>query len=569
MKRFFLGFLGGLLFCGLAVVLVVVAALRMGDAAPSVSATTTLVLHLEGDLPEQAPLELPIPGLQGSPPMTMLDTWKVLHKAALDSRIKQLVLEPRGLSAGWAKLEELRAGIEAFKKSGKPVYAYLRGPSAHDYYVAASADKIYMAPADLLDVKGLRAELMYFKGTLDKLGVQMEFQHVGKYKDAPDQYTRESARPETIEVFNQILDQYFGNLVDVIAQGRKMKPEAVRAAIDEGPFTGGNALKLGLVDKLIFEDEITPDFRTTKKLSGEEYAKVSVSDFEGGTKIAFITAQGEITRGSSGGVTDDGITASGLVRVLRQVEEDDDIKAAILRVDSPGGDGIASDDILHEMKILSAKKPLVISMSDTAASGGYFIAMSGDPVVAYSNTITGSIGVFYGRVNLKGLFDKIGLKEEIFSRGKFSRIDSPYGPLSDDERAKLQQEIEIFYKSFVERVATSRKRPYEQVEPLAQGRAWLGSQAKQNGLIDELGGLDRVVELVKQRAKLGASDKVTLVSFPAKRSLFQVLLNRDADAQAEALVERKIRALIGVRLPWHALAQGGVMQLMPYSLTVR
>ena len=238
-------------------------------------------------------------------------------------------------------------------------------------------------------------------------------------------------------------------------------------------------------------------------------------------------------------------------------------------LDSPGGDGSASDDILHELKLLSAKKPVVISMSDTAASGGYFIAMTGDPVVAYPNTITGSIGVYYGRVNLKGLFDKIGLKEEIFSRGKFSRIDSPYGPLSDDERAKLQQEIGVFYKGFVERVSSSRKRPYAQVEPLAQGRAWLGTQAKANGLIDELGGLDRAIEIVKQKAKLGATDKISLVTFPARRSIFQLVFERDDEVQAEALLDRKIESLVGAHFPWRTLSEGGVMRLMPYSFNVR
>src|SRR5207237_5940381 len=173
----------------------------------------------------------------------------------------------------------------------------------------------------------------------------------------------------------------------------------------------------------------------------------------------------------------DGITAIGMVKLLRQVENDSSIKGVILRIDSPGGDGIASDDILHELKVLSQKKPVVVSMSDLAASGGYFIAMTGDPILAYPNTLTGSIGVFYGRVNLKGLYDKIGLKKEILSRGKFSRIDSEYGPLSPEERAKLQQEIEIFYKGFVDRVADARKRKYNEVEPLAQGRVRLGTPA--------------------------------------------------------------------------------------------
>lgn len=498
--------------------------------------------------------------------MTMMETWQVLRKAAADSRIKALLVEPRGLSVGWGKLEELRADLLAFRKSGKPVYAYLRGADSHDYYVATAADKIFMAPEDLLDVKGLRAELVYLKGTLDKLGVSMEFEHVGKYKDAPDQFTRESARPETLEVMNQIVDQYYGDLIKVISEGRKKAPDAVRAALDQGPFTGKNALNAGLVDTLAFEDEISADFRTMKKIGAREYARAPLSGFEGRTRIAVITGDGEITRGgASDGITQQGITASGMVKTLRQVEDDSSIKGVIFRVDSPGGDGIASDDILHELKLLSAKKPVVISMSDLAASGGYFIAMTGDPIVAYANTLTGSIGVFYGRVNLKGLYEKIGLKKEILSRGRFARIDSEYGPLSQEERDKLRQEIEIFYKGFVERVASGRKRKYDEVEPLAQGRVWLGTQAKKNGLVDDIGGLERALEMIKERAKIAASEKITLVPYPPRRTLFEMLLSR-SDETSE--IESKIRALVGP-LPLRALARGGVMRLMPYAITVK
>ena len=566
MKKFLLGFVIGLLFAGLCVVILGFAAMRLGDRKPALSAGTTLVLHLEGELPEQMPLDLPVPFLEDQQPMTVLETWQLLKKAAADARIKAIVLEPRGLAVGWAKLEELRADILAFKKSGKPVYAYLRGAEAHDYYIATAADKIFMAPEDLLDVKGLRAELMYFKGTLDRVGVEMEFAHVGKYKDAPDQYTRESARPETLEVMNQIVDQYYGDLVKVIAEGRRKEPAQVRAILDQGPFTGQHALDAGLVDTLAFEEEIVPDFRTSKKIGARDYSKVTLSGFEGRTRIAVLTGQGEITRGGTNeGSSNDGITASGMVGLLRRIENDSSIKGVILRVDSPGGDGIASDDILHELKILSAKKPVVVSMSDLAASGGYFIAMSGDPILAYSNTLTGSIGVFYGRVNLKGLYDKIGLKKEIISRGKFSRIDSEYGPLSADERTKLQAEIEIFYKGFVERVASARKRKYEEVEPLAQGRVWLGAQALKNGLVDEIGGLDRAVDLIKERAKIAAGEKVSLVTYPPKRTIFEMLFNRNEEATE---LETQIRAFLGP-VPLRALAHGGVMRLLPYVINVK
>jgi len=577
MKNFFLGFAIGIVFVGLVGVLLVFAAVRfagnLGAERPvTVSDNSALILNLEGAVPEQAPVDVAIPYLQQQPPLTVLDTWKLLRRAASDTRVKALVLEPRGLDAGWAKLEELRAEILAFKQSGKPVYAFLRNAGTREYYLATAADKIYMAPEDELDVKGIRAELMFLKGTLDKVGVTMEFEHVGKYKDAPDTFTKTSPSPETLEVTNQILDQYYGNMVQVIADGRKLPPGAVRGVIDQGPFIGKSALDSGLVDALIFEDEMFGQLNTNlkvdlKKIGAHSYSKAAGADPAGRSRIAYVTGDGEITRGNPGeDVSDSGITAFSLVKVLRQVADDSSIKGVILRVDSPGGDGIASDDILHEMKVLSKKKPVLISMSDLAASGGYFIAMTGDPVLAYSNTLTGSIGVFFGKVNLSGLYDKIGMKKELLKRGHFADIDSENKPLSPEEKDKVQKEIQVFYRGFVDRVAEARKRPYDQVEPLAQGRVWLGAQAKMNGLVDEIGGLDRAVEMIKQRTNIPASEQVTLVTYPPRRTLIEMLLKNSTDNNSE--LESAIKAVAG-NLPWKSLAHGGVQRLMPYSLVVK
>jgi len=576
MKRFLLGVLVGLLVAGLVIVILIFAALRFGEHKVVVADGSTLVLHLEGDLPEQAPLDPSLPFLQARQSLTVFDTWMLLRKAAADPRIKALVFEPRAVTAGWAKLQEIHSGILAFRKSGKPVYAYLRGAGAREYYLATAADQVSMAPEDMLDVKGLRAELMYVKGTLDKLGVQMEFEHVGKYKDAPDMFTKTGSSPETREVMNQILDQFFGDLVDTIARNRKKQPEEVKRLLDDGPFLGKNALEGGLVDGLAFEDEMLGKLREQlkqpeiRKISENDYATITPGSvgIEGPAHIAFVTGDGEITRGAPHETAmDGGITASGMVPLLNRLEHDGSIRGVVLRIDSPGGDSIASDDILHAAKTLSQKKPLVISMSDLAASGGYFIAMTGDPVLAYPNTLTGSIGVFYGRVNLLGLYDKIGLKKELMTRGRFAKIDSDYGPLSDAERAKLRKEIEEFYRGFVERVASGRKRPYAEMDALAQGRVWVGAQAKQNGLVDELGGLDRAFELVRERAKIGAGEKITIVTYPMKRSLWDILWNRTDDT-AQSQIESRLRTFIG-KLPVRSLARGGVMRLMPYTVEVK
>ncbi len=256
-----------------------------------------------------------------------------------------------------------------------------------------------------------------------------------------------------------------------------------------------------------------------------------------------------------------------MVRLMRRLENDSSIKGVIFRIDSPGGDGIASDDILHQAKVLSQKKPLVISMSDLAASGGYFIAMTGDPVLAYPNTLTGSIGVFFGKPNLKDLVAKIGVTQTTLTRGRFADIDSPFRPMTDAERAKLRTEIEVFYKGFVERVAAGRRRQFNEIEPLAQGRVWVGAQAKENGLIDELGGIDRAVELIKQKAKIPATEKVALVPYPPRKTIWEMLFSRP-DESVEAQIEQRARAIVG-KMPVRALMHGGIMHLMPYTIDVR
>ena len=589
MRKFLLGFVIGIVFAGLAVVILGFALARLGSRRPvSVASNSTLVLQLEGDVPERAPVEFPLPFLNQEQHITVAETWQMLRNAAADSRIKALVLEPRGLSVGWAKLEEIRDDILTFKKSGKPVYAYLRSAGTHEYYLASAADRVFMSPEDELDVKGLRAELFFAKNTLDKLGVSLEFQHVGKYKDAPDMFTKTSSSPETREVINLLLDQLYGDFVYTVAQGRKKQPAEVRALIDTGPFVGKEALNGGLVDALAYEDEMYGQLQDRVKLGNlnkvaeHDYVRAPSANLglEGPTRIALLVGEGDITRGATNDRGDgDGITAAGMVKLLRQVRDDSTIKGVILRIDSPGGDGIASDDILHEAKLLSQKKPTVISMSDLAASGGYFIAMTGDPVIAYPNTETGSIGVFFGKINLRALYDKIGLNKEIFTRGHFADIDSDYKPLDDTQRAKLQTELEVFYSGFVQRVADGRKRKYGQIEPLAQGRVWTGAQAKVIGLVDELGGLDRAVEMVKQRAKIAASEKITLVAYPPRRNVLEMLLNRETDLTSigsqilDSRMEARVRALFG-GLPIHslmhgALSQGGILPLMPYTVTVR
>jgi protease-4 len=575
MGKFLLGVLVGLLFAALACVIIVLAIgkLAASKQAPAVASNSVLVVSLEGDFPEVAPVELPLPFLEQQSPVTVRDYWSSLRYAATDKRIKAIVIRPRGLTAGWAKIEELRAGLANFKSSGKPVYAMLEGSGAHEYYVASVADRIYASPDDVLDVKGFRVEAMYLKGTLDKIGVNFEGDHIGRYKDAFDMFTRKDMSPETREVFNGVLDQLYGDFCTTVAAGRKRTPDDVRAIVDQGPFTAEKAKDAGLVDVLGYEDQLYDQLEA--KLGVKDAARVSLRTYSHaipyrGDHIALLAAEGDILRGHTedlfGGAQV--IASNNMAQTIRQLRKDKSVKGVIFRVDSPGGDAVASDEILHEMKLLSAEKPLVISMSDYAASGGYFISMTGDQIVAYPNTITGSIGVIYGKFTLKDLYNKLGIEKEILQRGKFADIDSDYHTMSDAAKEKLHEGIVSTYHSFVSKVAEARKKSYDQIDPIAQGRVWMGTQAKENGLVDELGGLDKAVALIRKRAKLPPDGDVTLIAYPQRRSFFEILTSTNTDQAMDAAAERKIGQTLGFR-PSKALMEGGILTLMPYQINVR
>ncbi len=577
MKKFLIGLITGFVLAGLFVLIIAFALVRIGSRQPTVAEGSTLVMKIEGEVPEKAPPELPLPFLESQQPVTVVDVWRSLRKAAADSRIRAVIFEPRGLDVGFAKLQEIHADLLQFRKSGKPLVAFLRAPDARAYYLATAADRIYMNPEDMLDLKGIALEAMYLKGTLDKAGVHADVIHAGKYKDAGDMFTMTSMSPETSEVLNNVLDQYYQDLVQTIATARNKTPAAVQAIIDQGPYNGSQAQSAGLVDVAGFDDQVVGDLQkrlnqsALTRVSLRTFMKASGPDTIGRNRIAFIVGEGMITRGEDQPAFGDTglMTSGGFTKLLREVGNDSSFKGAIIRIDSPGGDGAASDEILNAVRDLSRKKPVVFSMSDYAASGGYFMAMTGDPIVAYPNTLTGSIGVIFVKFNLHGLFDKLGIQLDILKRGQNADLYSSYQPLTPAQQAKLTQQIDEFYKAFVERVAEGRRRPYDQIEPLAQGRVWLGSQAKQNGLVDQNGGLDTAIEVLRQKAKIGAQEQVTLVAYPPRQSLFEVLMSRPDESPAvSGRMRSEMRALFG-DLPLEAWARGGFMKVMPYTLRLR
>jgi protease IV len=574
MGKFLIGFVTGIALVFLTVVLLVFALLRFREKPPQIAANSVLVLRLDGAIPEKPPVELPSFLGGDRAPVTVAGVWMSLKKAAADPHIKAVALEPEGIAAGWATLEELRMDIEQFRKSGKPVYAYLRTPGMREYYLAAAADRIYLGPADQMYVKGLRAEMMYFKKTLDKLGVVVDVEHAGKYKDFGDMFNRTDMSPETREVMSSVVDDLYGNMVARIADGRRKSPEEVRAIIDQGPFTASQALKAGLVDALRFEDQMWGELKdrlhagNPVKVSLDRYMKVPPESvgLEGKDHIALVIGEGDIVRGDANddGLSESSLTAHGFIKLLRQVAGDSTIKAVVVRINSPGGEVTASDEIWREMNLLSRKKPTVISMSDAAASGGYYMAMTGDPIVAYPGTLTGSIGVVFGKPNLHGLYDKIGITKDFIERGQHAGIDSDYRPLTVDERQMLRAGIDESYKDFVTKVAEARHRKFEEIEPLSQGRVWMGDQAKANGLVDEVGGLDTALNLAKRKAGIPTVENVTVVIYPARRDFLDILMRKSSSD----MLESRLTQVFG-RMPFHAWMKGGYLRLMPYWVEVR
>ena len=584
MAKYFLGVLSGLLLAFFGVIfLVFVAALISGASGggPTVAENTVLNVNLTGGIPERIATEFSLEFLDGGVQPTLLGLKQALERAAEDDNIQAVWLRCGGLGAGWATAQEIRWAIENFRESGKPVIASMQVGGTLDYLVASPADELYLAPEGFLDMKGLRAEVTFYKDMFDKLGVELEMENVGKYKSAVEPYSRTEMSDEFREVTNVMLDGIYEQFIGMLAKSRGLDESAVRDAIDQGPFLPAEAAQLALVDGLRYEDQL--EERLKELLELEEFAQLSLSEYmqaqqdlfgaSSENKVAVVYGVGSIVRGASQYDPTFGIDVLGsdsFSRTLRDVRDNDDIDAVILRINSPGGDAFASDTMWRDLRLLLDKKPVVVSMSDVAASGGYYMAMAqGAPVMAYPLTVTGSIGVFSGKLNLRGLYDKVGLTKDILTRGRFADIDTDYRRLDELERQKLREGIEAVYQAFVQKVADARGTSWDEIHEVAQGRVWLGTQAEQNGLIDELGGFDAALALVKEEAGIDADTDVQLLSYPAPKTLFEQLTESNPlifEPKAPSWLSDDLKSA-APGLP--ALVSGGILALAPYWLNVQ
>jgi len=510
---------------------------------------------------------------------TLTDLTLALRQAADDDDVHGLILHIDGLDWGWARIAEFRDAVAVFRRSGKPVLATMTGGGEPEYLLASAADKISMPAVAHLQLDGLTASAMFLRGAYDKLGIRPNFAHVGQFKSAVEQYTRETMSEPARAALDTLLGDQYGQLVDSLASSRGLSAEAMRLLIDEGPFLTLQAYELGLIDTLL--DESAADSLLLHH-EGRRYTAYSlqhyVDDPSGpavGDHIALVVASGAIVPGKSRETPFQGseLGSETVIAALREARSRTSVKAVVLRVDSPGGSADASDDIWQEVRRVRAVKPVVVSMSDYAASGGYYIACGADVIVAQPATLTGSIGVFGGKLNILGLYRKLGLNIETVSRGRHAQMLSPFRDFTPEESERYQLQLDDFYRVFLGRVAEGRGMTPAAVDSIAQGRVWSGAMAKRLGLVDELGGLDRAVEIARARAKLDPEGSTILDVYPRpKRPYLQRWLGDLIGDSEDDTVGLPFGLSSEVLSSWMIAARfptGAVLALMPYSIHIR
>ena len=547
---------------------------------PPVPSNATLVLEIGGDLAELAPNDVfgYLRGARTSVLRTVLDN---LRKAKADTRVTAVLLKPTGFTTPyWGKIQEIRDAVVDFRASGKPVYAYLEYGGDREYFLATAADKVFLMPSSPLELTGVASYELFLRGTLDKIGAYADLHHVGKYKSAVNTFTEHGFTPDHREVTESLNRDLYEQIVRGIAQGRKKTDADVRTLVDEGPFLPEAALRAGLIDEVAYEDQVqeklTPG-NNRRTIDGHRYGAVSIG-VSRGPRIAVIYAVGAITSGPSGfDPVNGGVVGSDtLIESIRQARRDRSIRAIVLRIDSPGGSATASDAIWRELMITRqerADRPIVASMSDLAASGGYYIAMPAQAIVAQGSTLTGSIGIFGGKYVMGGVFQKLGTNIESASIGRHAEINSPARPYNADETKKIDEQLHAFYDQFVEKVADARHSTPEKIDQIAQGRVWTGRQAKDNGLVDALGGLDEAVRKAKELANIAADSDVQLVPYPPRKSFFDVVSEamsgsgeaRWLSANLSSAENDALRALRAARGPFAMFRRGEPLALMPLT----
>jgi protease-4 len=484
----------------------------------------TLRLDLSGPLPEEGASSLAM--LWRGSGLDFLTLTSLLRWVREDEHLRAVILTMADLDVGWARLQSLRRSLLGLRQAGKQVWVHLIEGGTREYYLASAADAIILAPAGHLAVTGLAAETLFFKGALDKLGIEAQVHQAGQYKAAGEPFTRESMSGPHREMLDGLLDDLYSQIVDAVALARNKSKAEVQELIDQGLFLAREALAAGLIDQVGYADEVVglleakigpvqiietgPYRRRRMRVLRRQLLRAEPH------KVALVTVGGPIKRGETvdGPEGTRAVGSTSFTRDLKHVRDDQGVAAVVVRVASPGGSGVASDLMWHELLQTREHKPVIVSMGDVAASGGYYLALAGDRIFAEEGTITGSIGVIAGKAVLHDLYTRLGVGKEILTRGRRAALFSDYLAFAPPERERLDFEIQAFYQDFVEKVARCRSLSADAVEPSAQGRVWSGRQAWTRGLVDEMGGIEEALAEAKRRAGLPVEGPIFVERIP-------------------------------------------------------
>ncbi|MBS0662317.1 MAG: signal peptide peptidase SppA [Verrucomicrobia bacterium] len=549
----------------------VIAAVGNKEKTEAVEKGSYLVFDLEANITDAPPI-VDFSMLTGGRVETLQlrTATRALRAAAKDDRIAGVLLKgalsPAGYGSGFAALRDVREALLAFKASGKPVKAYLTFAQTKDYYLASVADEIILDPYGEILMPGLASEPMFLAGTFEKYGIGIQVTRVGKYKSAVEPYTRKDMSPESREQVQKLLDDIWGTIRGDIAASRHLAPENVQAVVDaEGLIRPSAAKAAGLIDRVAYRDEVIDELKakTGRRGSRESFKQIALQSYARGVTgshsnrgfslghhntIAVIYAEGAIVDGEG---EMNNVGGDKFSRELRRLRQDNNVKAIVLRVNSPGGSVSASETIQREVRLTQKVKPVVVSMGTYAASGGYWISTYSDRIFAEPSTVTGSIGVFGIQFDVKKLANDFGVTFDSVTTGKFAGALTIARPKTDEELAVLQRMVDWVYEQFTTKVAEGRKLKLDFVREIAEGRVWSGSEAKKLGLVDEIGDLDAAIKYAAERAKVG--NDYRLEEYPRKKELAEALaeaiekMNPGAGASAKTLVGR-ISARLGEEL---------------------
>ena len=546
---------------------------------PFIAPGSFLEVEIGGDYTEAPPADL-LGQLVGSQQQLLTDLLLELRKAAADSRLRGVLVKITPLDLDFAKAQEIRTALRALRAAGKQVVTWVSGEGDsgnYEYYLASVADQVYFTENATLPLLGLRATAVFLGGVWEKLGVNMQVEQIREYKTFGDMLARKTMSDAHREMTTALLDSLHEQFVADIAEARGLSPARVQALIDAPTLTAADYQQAGLIDGIRFYQEIRDELATTPgkslpTVSLETYHRVKPSSvgLTPGSKIAVVYGVGAVTTGEGGwGATGQAMGADTVTEALTEAAKDDTIAAIVFRIDSPGGSALASDLIWQAVVSAKKTKPVVVSMSGVAASGGYYIAAGATKIVAQPTTLTGSIGIVFSLPSIPGLLEKLGVNTETLERGRYARIFDPSNTWTPDERQQVQRLMETLYTTFVRRVAEGRGLTTAEVDQVGRGRVWTGMQASTRGLVDQLGGLETALRVAKEEAGIAEKTHVRLVFYPREKPWFEVLLKRLSGQQMRLLpLPRPVQDILPYLAPLTEQRYGPLL-VMPLQLRIR